>query len=218
MAPKPLRSSPTMTLLSTTVPHLQAAWDVHPYLLLSVPFALYLLISNVRSYLKLRHINGPFLAHFTYVWFVGSVARGKMLSTLQKLTYKYGPVCRIGPNDLLVGDFDEVVRINGVRSPYVKSDWYTTIRFDVDGGDSVVSLMDTAEHDVRKAKLIKGYEGRGKGQDKGWMDKVVDKHLVELVRLLREKYVKQGREINWTNVMRYFSADVMVEALMGEAW
>ncbi|VBB81712.1 Putative cytochrome P450 E-class, group I [Podospora comata] len=207
-----------MTLLSTTVSHLQAAWDVHPYLLLSVPFALYLFISNVRSYHKLRHINGPFLAHFTYVWFVGSVARGKMLSTLQELTYKYGPVCRIGPNDLLVGDFDEVVRINGVRSPYVKSDWYTTIRFDVDGGDSVVSLMDTAEHDVRKAKLIKGYEGRGKGQDKGWMDKVVDKHLVELVRLLREKYVKQGREINWTNVMRYFSADVMVEALMGEAW
>ncbi|KAK4171812.1 putative cytochrome P450 E-class, group I [Triangularia setosa] len=207
-----------MTLLETALLHLQAAWDSHPYLLLSIPLVLYLLVSNVKSYFKLRHFNGPLWAHFTYYWFVSKVFRARMLNTLQELSDKYGPICRVGPNDLLVGDFDEVVRINGVRSPYVKSDWYTTIRFDVDGGDSVVSLMDTAEHDVRKAKLIKGYEGRGRGQDKGWMDKVVDKQLVELVRLLREKYVKQGRRINWTDVVRYFSVDVTMEALMGEAW
>ncbi|KAK0714418.1 hypothetical protein B0T21DRAFT_70978 [Apiosordaria backusii] len=183
-----------MTLLSEALPYLQYARDAHPYLLLSAPLLLYVLISNVQSYLKLRHFNGPFWSHLTYFWFVSKVFRAKMLTTLQELSDNYGPVCRIGPNDLLVGDFDEVVRINGVRSPYVKSDWYTTIRFDVDGGDSVVSIMDTAEHDVRKAKLIKGYDGRGRGQDKGWMDRVVDGQLGELVKLLRERYLCESGE------------------------
>ena len=76
----------------------------------------------------------------------------------------------------------------------------------------MVSMLDTAEHDARKALLMIGYEGKGNAS----LEKQVDSQLVKLIALIREKYV--GKVVDWAQVSRWFSLDVATLAVMGKPW
>ncbi|KAK0624347.1 hypothetical protein B0T14DRAFT_583793, partial [Immersiella caudata] len=80
---------------------------------------------------------------------------------------------------------------------------------------SVVTLLGVEEHDKRKAKLLKSYEGRG-GVD---LEGVIDGQLEILVDLLRRKI--RGEEkglVDWSKAARWFAMDVSTVAVTGESW
>ncbi|KAM7210957.1 putative cytochrome P450 E-class, group I [Rhypophila decipiens] len=170
-----------------------------------------LAVSFIRSYLRLRHIPGPFLARHTYMWFMRKMASGNIHEMLPKLQEEYGPLLRIGPNDLLLGDLDELLRTNSFRDGMGRSDWFRNMRFD-SAGEGMASMLDTAEHDARKAMLLRAYEGRGEVN----LEKLMDSQLDKLISLIQEDCL--DKVVDWAAIARWFSVDLATLATMGKAW
>jgi hypothetical protein len=128
---------------------------------------------------------------------------------------KYGPIMRIGPNELLVYDPQTLWHINNVRSSYGRGNWYASIQFDP-YGHSVLSEPDTTKHDTRKAKLAAGYAGKGAVN----LEAKVDSQLAVLINLFKTKYLKKGGPhiVDFGRLIRYFQVDIVTLAGSGEPW
>lgn len=180
--------------------------------------------SAILAWHRLRGIPGPPLASFSYMWGILAMRSGQMHRILPKIQRRYGPLVRVGPNELLVSDPDTLWHINGVRSGYDRGGWYESIRFDP-SGHSMLSEPDTARHDARKAQVAASYAGKGHIN----LEAVVDSQVDVLVDLLRKKYVRRkvgnaaGAEhelkaLDFGLIARYFTIDVTTLAGMGEPW
>ena len=66
-----------------------------------------------------------------------------------------GPLVRIGPNDVVCADVEELYRIQGVKSGYVKNKWYELGRMSRDS-DIVFSTHDPEMRRAKKKKLAPG--------------------------------------------------------------
>ena len=92
----------------------------HPLLSLLSLSLVYLLLSTARSYHRLSHIPGPFLARFTniprFLWVWSNNAHNVHIA----LHRKYGPVVRFGPNMVSVASPEEIGQIYGFNKPWLK--------------------------------------------------------------------------------------------------
>lgn len=147
---------------------------------------------------------------------------GQMHRVAVETSRRYGPIVRIGPNELLVHDPDTVWHINGLRSGYGRGGWYEGMRFDP-YGHNLFSEPDTARHDARKAQLANAFTTRG-GVD---FEAIVDTHVAVLVDLLARKYaVPQQKKpgdacrpmMDFGIMTKYFSCDVTTHACLGTPW
>lgn len=68
----------------------------------------------------LRGIPGPTIAAYTGLWRFFDVAKGQAHWTHIRLHRKYGPLVRIGPNHVSVGDPSEIANIYGLNKGYTK--------------------------------------------------------------------------------------------------
>ncbi|RYP55779.1 hypothetical protein DL771_012370 [Monosporascus sp. 5C6A] len=128
---------------------------------------------------------------------------------------KYGKIVRITPNGVVVSDPETLWRINSARSSYTRSEWYASIRFNP-YDDSVLSELDTAKHDKRKAKLMSGFSGKGLMDLEG----NVDTQLAVLVDVLKSR-ISQGQGqavVDIGRMLQYFQIDLVTFASMGKAW
>lgn len=71
------------------------------------------------------------------------------------LTWRIGPLVRIGPNELLSTDPEVIRRISGVRSRYQKGRFYDSGKV-TPGVDTVVSMRDEKKHKAMRAKMWAG--------------------------------------------------------------
>lgn len=72
------------------------------------------------------------------------------------LSFRYGALVRIGPNDLLSADPDHLRRMSAARSSYERSSWYKATRLDP-YHDMMGSTMDKAAHAALRSKTVAGY-------------------------------------------------------------
>ncbi|KAH8657852.1 cytochrome P450 [Xylariales sp. PMI_506] len=178
--------------------------------------ALFLVVSTAVQWSRLRHIPGPVVASLTSLWayrHVGGMGFHKIAINTQE---KYGEIVRIGPNDVMISDPEELWRINSARSTYTRGKWYSSIRFNP-YGDSVFSELDTVKHDKRKAKLNYGFSGKGLMDLEG----NVDVQLGILVDVLRKKTSQgpaKGAVVDIGRFLQYFQVDLISYAGMGQAW
>ena len=75
----------------------------------------YYVVSSFASWFRLRHVPGPFLASFSYLWLARINLLGITSHQLLSLR-KYGSVVRIAPNYVLTEDQAELRCISGARS------------------------------------------------------------------------------------------------------
>ena len=171
--------------------------------------------SAAATWFRLRRVPGPFLASFSSSWGVFKVAQAQMHRTVAELNSRYGPLVRIGPNELLLSDAATLWRMNAARSPYSRGAWYSVMKMDP-YGHNIFSEPDNTVHDKRKAVLAGGFAGRGRMN----FERDVDSLLAILVRLLKTKYVcNDGTKVlDLGQVMRYFTIDVTSLVGFGEAW
>lgn len=90
----------------------------HIYSIIVVAFVLDLLRVRFRS--GLRSIPGPTIAAYTGLWRLVDVWKGDAHHTAIKLHRKYGPLVRVGPNHVSVGDPKEISNIYGLNKGYTK--------------------------------------------------------------------------------------------------
>jgi hypothetical protein len=120
---------------------------------------LWYIVRSVQAWYKLRHIQGPFLASFSYVWGTSVAFTGRIDRIFGAEQEKYGSIMRIGPDAIAIYDPETLFRINGARSTYSRGPWYGSLRMD-HRGPNVISELDIAKHATRKAKLASAFSGK----------------------------------------------------------
>src|SRR2546429_8194413 len=79
-----------------------------------------LLLWSLRSYARLRHVPGPFLASLTNIPRMSWVLSGRAHDVHISLHRKYGKLVRFGPNMVSVGDPAEIPNIYGFSGKFAK--------------------------------------------------------------------------------------------------
>ncbi|RYP93749.1 hypothetical protein DL770_000121 [Monosporascus sp. CRB-9-2] len=172
----------------------------------SIIAVLGLIFSTAVQWYRLSHIRGPLLASLTS-WWAYLCVRGMGFHPIAlDVQRKYGKIVRITPNGVMSSDPETIWRINSARSSYTRSGWYGSLRFNP-YGDSVLSEMDTAKHDKRKAKLAFGFSGKGLMDLEG----NVDTQLAVLVDVLKSRTSQgQGQAVvDIGRTLQYFQVDLI---------
>ncbi|KAH0562736.1 hypothetical protein GP486_002599 [Trichoglossum hirsutum] len=120
-----------------------------------VAAATHLIISRFLLYLRLRSFPGPFFAKFSKFWLAWGAATGKLNADFETLCERYGPVVRISGYDLITDDPEIFSRINAVRSPYSRSEFYVGARLDPKH-DNILSCRDEGRHQRLRVKMAAG--------------------------------------------------------------
>ncbi|KAI0437761.1 cytochrome P450 [Xylaria telfairii] len=189
-------------------------------LIFSVLFSLvvgYILASTFYQWQRLRHIPGPSLAPFSYLWLGYSSWGGKQYEMHKVLGEKYGPLVRIGPNEVSTDDPETIRRISGAKCTYPRSAWYDGARFHPDT-DAMFTILDPIRHDKYKAKTSHGYSGR----ETPGLESAIDEQLSNLVDLIRRKYVRKSNTgprvppLDLSKVLSLFTLDVISRIALGK--
>ncbi|KAH7144940.1 cytochrome P450 [Fusarium sp. MPI-SDFR-AT-0072] len=172
------------------------------------------LLSSVFSWYRLRHIPGPFFGKFSYLWVAYITITGTQHDHLVNLNRSYGPIVRVGPNEVLVDDPDLIRKVSSTRNTYTKGNWYLGGKFNP-YHDPMFQITDPVQHDRVKAKLSPAYSGR----DAPNLEAVVNRQVGSLIQLIKEKYIStQGdyRPMEGTRVTRLFTLDVISNLSLGQ--
>ena len=185
-------------------------------LLLVLSLLLWFLLSSLASWYRLRHIPGPFLASISYMWLGSNAWRMRQYEAHQGLNEKYGPLARVGPNELFTDDPDIIRKINTTKSRYRKGDWYDGSRFNP-YRRSIFEQTDIAQHDRSKPMIVAAYSGR----DIPDLEDNIDDQLKALIEMIRTRYCSPSeggefRPLDLTAAMGYFSLDVVSRIALGE--
>lgn len=173
---------------------------------------LWYLATAVLSWYRLRHIPGPFLAKFSYLWLAWLQQSGRQYYIDRDELTKYGPLVRVGPNELSTSDPDVLRRLTSARSQYGRDAWYTGGRWNP-YAHTMFTTLDTRVHDDIKSKTAIGY-----GDKTSTLEPGVDAQVISLVRLIREKYVPGAKLLDFGTLTSYFTMDVITKAGFGEAF
>ncbi|KAF2088620.1 cytochrome P450 [Saccharata proteae CBS 121410] len=173
-------------------------------------------ISTVRSWYRLRHIQGPWLASVSSLWLLRSSFSGHQWKDTFEASRKYGSLVRIGPNDLLTDDPDIIKRMSGVRSPYTRSNFYDAMTVHP-YLPNLLCERDTAKHDKLRAQMAAGYAGK----ENPTLEADIDDQISTLISLIKRKYISTGsvsRPLDFAVVAQYFTLDVITKISYGDAF
>jgi len=182
-------------------------------------FALYYITSSIATWYRLRHVPGPFLASFSYLWLMRNNFLGISSIKLAQLK-KYGSVVRIAPNYVLTDDPVALRRISGPRSDYCRDPWWTALRIDP-RQDNLLTTMDTVVHDKLKAQTANGYNGRDQVDIQGGIDTqiaklkdLIRKHYLSVPTSSSSTHARKTADLVW--IIRFFTMDLITALAYGE--
>ncbi|RGP74483.1 pisatin demethylase [Fusarium longipes] len=172
-------------------------------------------VTAFLSWYRLRHIPGPWLAGFSYIWVGWTAYKGKQHEAFVDVDKKYGSLVRIGPEMLLTSDVELVKRMSATKSTYGKSSWVEGIRFNP-YHETMFGVRDPREHDRAKARLAPAYSGR----DTPHLEDAVDQQVGNLISLIRRQYLSDiassdFRPMPLIDVVSYFTLDVISKVALG---
>jgi hypothetical protein len=97
-------------------------------LALGTSILLWFVVSTVVAWYRLRHIPGPWLASVSNIWIIRAATSEKLNVVFEEAGKTYGPLVRIGPNQILTSDTDLLRKTGSVRGTYSRSRWYIAFR------------------------------------------------------------------------------------------
>ncbi|KAF4945581.1 hypothetical protein FGADI_11837 [Fusarium gaditjirri] len=170
----------------------------------------------VRRWSRLRHVPGPASAGWTSWWQCRGALSGCYHEHLKNAADQFGPLVRIGPNEVLSTDPVVLRSMSAVRSTYTKGDFYSSGRI-VPGVDNVVSERDESKHKFMRAKMAPGYsykENEGFGFEAG-----IDRQLLHFISLIDRRYLStasESRPLDLAEKTQFFALDAIGDASFGE--
>ncbi|KAI0593101.1 pisatin demethylase [Biscogniauxia sp. FL1348] len=204
---------PTMPTMPSVVHEIGLGGSV---LLGALALVVYYVVSSVVTWYRLRHIPGPFLAKFSYLWLGWASRTGRMAYIYAELSPKYGPLVRVGPNEITTDDPEVVRRISGARSAYGKDTWYIGSRFNP-YRDNMLTTVDAHEHDKLKARAAPAYGGRETPD----LERDIDRQVTKLVDIIRTNYLwspekKDVPPMDMAKIVSFLTMDVISCAAFGK--
>ncbi|KAI2640812.1 BcABA1, cytochrome P450 monooxygenase [Hypomontagnella submonticulosa] len=174
------------------------------------------LVSALATWYRLRHIPGPFLASFSYLWLARVAKGGRQFWVYRDMYKKYGPLIRVGPNELSTDDPEVIRKMNAARSTYGRDPWYVAARFDP-YHDNVFTMLEAGPHDKFKAKIAGAYGGR----ETPALEPGINDQIRALLDLIRRKYVSSAdssefRPVDFAELISFYTIDVITRSAFGE--
>ena len=174
------------------------------------------LLTSILSWHRLRKFPVPNqVAHFSYFWLGRTTYGGKQYWTHRELHRKYGPLVRIGPNEIMTDDPNIIRDMSAVRSTFTRGEWYLTGRFNP-YYDNLFTVLDNHGHKQARARVFAGYAGRETGAA---LEDGVDRQITRLTDLLRKKYAISGGMaplLDLSRITSYFTMDVITKLAFGQ--
>ncbi|KAK3689422.1 pisatin demethylase [Podospora appendiculata] len=181
------------------------------YALIITTLLVWWLVSAIRQYHRLRHIPGPPLAPFSKLWLFRKASSGRTHLDYYDACNKYGPIVRVGPNDVLTNDPNLMKMIWAVRSDYTKSQWYRGVKLN-GCTDNLVSEMDEQKHHALRSKVAIGYSGK----EVESMESKVDRQILAFINLLETRYVSQNKAFDFAHKSMYLTLDVLSDVAFSQ--
>jgi hypothetical protein len=183
--------------------------------LVGLAVVFYIFFPYFVAWFRLRHIQGPFLASFSYLWIFRATISGKQYETYGAVFDRYGKLVRIGPNEVITGSADVLHRMSAARSRYGRSDYYNGSKINPEV-DSLISLTDSRVHDKLKGQMSYGYGGK----EVPTIEDDIDEQLSRLVQLLRSKYATATgfKPVDFSRIIQFFTLDVITKIAYGKAF
>ncbi|KAK1833684.1 cytochrome P450 monooxygenase lolP1 [Podospora conica] len=170
-------------------------------------------VRAVRSWRRLRHVPGPALAQWSSLWMVKRLSSGRFHEAMCEVMEEYGPLVRIGPNELTCSDPDVLRRMSAARSLYTKGEFYETGRI-IPGYDNIVTQRDDVKHKALRAQMTNAYrETSAFAYEDG-----VDRQILQLVSLIDTKYISEAgslRPMDLAAKIQFFTLDVISDVSFG---
>lgn len=172
--------------------------------------------SATIAWYRLRHIPGPFLARFSYHWLAKVARSEKQFQIYQGLCDEYGPLVRVGPNELTTDDPEVLRKMAGARSEYGRDSWYKGGRFNP-YHDSVFTLTNQADHKERKTKIVGAFVGR----EAPLIETGVNEQVLSLLKVIRDNHLcspgtNQNKVLDFAPLSNYFTMDAISKVAFGQ--
>lgn len=188
-----------------------------PLVIGALAIALWYVVSTAVAWYRLCHIPGPFLASLSDLWMVRASTSTKLSEIFEQLGREYGPLVRIGPNQVLTSDGDFLRKSGAVRGTYDRTSWYVAFRWQP-YVDNTFNLLDHAAHDRRKGQISTAYNISGREVD--LVEPSVDEQVLVMLDLLRAKYLPRPENrrpplLDFSELSSYLTMDVITRAAFG---
>ncbi|TLD15741.1 uncharacterized protein PgNI_00132 [Pyricularia grisea] len=162
---------------------------------------------TIVSYRRLSHIPGP---RFTGI--------SNIPHSLAYLTcIPIGTLVRVGPNSLITSSPELWARLNAVRSPYTRSEWfYRGCRLEP-GVDNVFTMTNDQEHEARRKQMASGYAGK----ENPTLEADIDANVSALLSLIRNYCTNPGepsKRMDLAQKIPMFTLDVISTVGFGSAF
>lgn len=158
----------------------------------------------------LGRIPGPKLYAFTK-WRLARDDWGRRTRTINNLHKQYGPVVRIGPNEVHFNSVTALRTIYGAGSGFERTSFYSM--FDAYGRRNLFTFFGVMDHAKRKRLLAHTYSKSA--ILKGHSAKIIEDKIRDFLYLLEQPAQREHMEI--FSVLHYYSIDVITTFLYGSA-
>jgi hypothetical protein len=160
---------------------------------------------------ELSNIPGPKLYAITKWRLALEDWRGLRTQTIDALHKQYGPIIRIGPNEIHCNSLTALKTIFGAGSGFERTSFYSM--FDVYGRQNLFTFSSTKAHGDRKKLVANGYAKSV--VMRSWAADLVKKKVSQYLELI-EMRGKEPHEI--FSSLHYFSIDSITHFLYGSKY
>ncbi|KAF7561094.1 hypothetical protein G7046_g3040 [Stylonectria norvegica] len=169
--------------------------------------------SLYRLYIHpLSGVPGPRLAAISSLWLAWHTFVGDECTTIFRLHEQYGPVLRVGPNDVDISAGDAIEPIYIERGGFQKTEAYA--KFAIDGHSTIFSTQTLAERANRAKAVVPLFSTSSIRSHHDVLGRVIDQFVS---RLQSEASIK-GKPVNVLNLSRSMAIDAVTAYLFQEQY
>lgn len=210
------RTSVASRAVSLELPKLaQSSWTCQLTILCAILFVIYQATSSCfGANFMLSQFRGPRLAAYSGWWLVKQLASTNAPQVFVQTNEKYGPVARIGPNQLLISDPELTRRILAPGSGWRRGRWFDCTRVNP-YMQNIVSEQDPILHNRLRFHMSAGYSGR----DVHGLERVLDERVGEFISSVESKWLSTDgnyRPVDLAPKVQYYTLDVITHLVLGK--
>lgn len=181
----------------------------HYLLILSCVFVGGYILLAIRAYFRLRYIPGPTLAAFSNLPRLSWVISKRSQHIHQALHAKYGPLVRLGPNAVSVGDPEAIPDIYTFTGKFPKSSYYSVLT-PYSKGKTIPMMFATQDEGIHRM-LRKPVAGIYSMTNMVSFERFVDSTMDVFFRELDSRFIAKGESCDFSVWLQRFAFDVMGE-------
>ncbi|KAI3547845.1 cytochrome P450 [Colletotrichum filicis] len=160
----------------------------------------------------LRKAPGPWKATISPLWLWYHSYIGDETTSIEALHRFYGPVVRIGPNDVDISDGAALAPIYSEKGGFLKTTCYSN--FDFDGHPTIFSALDPAHRALRSKAVVSMFSPASiRKEGDQILRSCVDRLMAHI-----ENAAASGKPVNMLNMGRCLALDAVTEYLLGKTY